>query len=275
MRTPAQTYEDSGWCFIESIISAGIKVGARRLDLAKRTKYAMGKGYRNIIWGGLEEVCAAKRTAPIHPDEAARLLREVKIFTAGSDVDKVIELYRSFFEGVSQSTVVLSFISLEWGDEEAVQLAAVLPSFARLEKLFLGNNQIGDAGAIALAEACGQLPKLKELHLDSNRIGDAGAAALAEACRQLPQLKVLTLENNQIGDAGAIALAEACRQLPKLKALSLIGNQIGDAGMAALAEAIAKEGAFPSLTKIGLNGNPASGEAQKAVKEALEKKKRG
>ena len=135
----------------------------------------------------------------------------MKVFTAGSDVDKVIELYRSFFEGVSQSTKELGFVSLEWGDEEAVQLAAVLPSFVRLETLWLRGNQVGDAGA----------------------------AALAEACRQLPKLWFLNLDNNQIGDAG----------------------------MAALAEAIAKEGAFPSLTKIEFYGA-----AFKAVQEALEKK---
>ena len=73
-------------------------------------------------------------------------------------------------------------------------------------------------------------------------------------------------------DAGAAALAKACRQLPKLKELSLYHNQIGDAGMAALAEAIAKEGAFPSLTKLALPRNPASKEATNAVQEALEKK---
>ena len=174
----------------------------------------MGEGYYK-----LKKVCIAKRPAPILPDEAARLLREVKIFTAGSDVDKVIELYRSFFEGVSQSTVELEFYNLEWGDEEAVQLAAVLPSFVRLEGLYLGGNQIGDAGAAALAEAC--------------------------------------------------------RHLPKLEKLYLAYNEIGDAGMAALAEAIAKEGAFPSLTKINLGVNPASDEAKKAVEEDLEKKKRG
>ena len=65
--------------------------------------------------------------------------------------------------------------------------------------------------------------------------------------------------------------------MPKLKQLSLNRNQIGDAGMAALAEAIAKEGAFPFLTRMGqygtdLDGNSASDEAKKAVEEALMKK---
>lgn len=37
---------------------------------------------------------------------------------------------------------------------------------------------------------------------------------------------------------------------------------------AALAEAITKEGAFPSLDRISLKGNPASDEAKKALQEA-------
>ena len=62
----------------------------------------------------------------------------------------------------------------------------------------------------------------------------------------------------------------------KLKELSLRNNHIWETGMAALAEAIAREGAFPSLTEIGLDRNPASNksnEAVEAVEEALEKKK--
>ena len=180
MRTPAQTYEDSGWCFIESIISAGIKEGVLRLDLGQRTEEAMRGSYND-----LQEVCIAKRPPPIHPDEAARRLREVKIFTAGSDVDKVIELYRSFFEGVSQSTVVLTFHGVEWGDEEAVQLAAVLPSFVRLETLELSSNQIGDAGAAALAEAIakeGAFPSLIKINLDDkNPASDEAMKAVKEA----------------------------------------------------------------------------------------------
>ena len=209
MRTPAQTYEDSGWCFIESIISAGIKIGYFRLDLEKRTEEAMGKDYYD-----LRDVCVAKRPPPILPDEAARLLREVKIFTAGSDVDKVIELYRSFFEGVSQSTVRLYFTSLEWGDEEAVQLAAVLPSFARLEELSLGGNQIGDAGAIALAEACRQ-PELEQLNLYSNQIGDAGMAALAEAIAKegaCPSLTRIDLDDNPASVKARKAVEEALKK---------------------------------------------------------------
>ena len=95
----------------------------------------MGRGYFELASSkpatdALAFACAARRPVPILPEEAARLLREEKTFTAGSDVDKVIELYRIFFDSVSQSTEVLCFDNLSWGDEEARQLAVVLPSFA-------------------------------------------------------------------------------------------------------------------------------------------------
>ena len=190
MRTPAQTYEDSGWCFIEAIISAGIKEGYLRLDLGKRTEEAMRGKYVDLM-----EVCTAKRPAPILPEEAARLLREVKIFTAGSDVDKVIELYRSFFEGVSQSTVKLSFGSLQWGDAEAVQLSRVLGSglLASLEKLRLDSNQIGDEGfkALAAAIAGGSSASLKYLDLRGNQASQAGEDAIKAAAEQR-SIKCLT-----------------------------------------------------------------------------------
>ena len=234
-RTPAQTYNDSGWCFIEAIISAEIKKGTLRLDLGKRTEEMSG-------WPSLTRACAAQRPPPILPAEAAHLLREQKIFTAGSDVENVIGLYRSFFEGVSQSAVALDFSKLKWGDAETSQLVTVLPSFARLETLVLEQNQIGDAGA----------------------------AALAEACQHLPRLKTLDLSHNRIKDAGAAALAEAGRHLPRLTYIDLIYNHIADAGMAALAEAIAKEGVFPCLNRISVTS--ASDKATKAVVEALKKK---
>ena len=59
----AQTYDESGWCFVEAAISAGLKVGKRRLDLAKRTDKAMGFAYGGG-WPAeymLEGVCAVAR----------------------------------------------------------------------------------------------------------------------------------------------------------------------------------------------------------------------
>ena len=50
--------------------------------------------------------------------------------------------------------------------------------------------------------------------------------------------------------------------------LSLSNNKISDVGMTAFADAVGK-GALPTCTFIGLNGNPASDEAQQAVKDAI------
>ena len=68
----AQTYDESGWCFVEAAISAGLKVGKRRLDLAKRTDDAMGCAYGGNIPPDymLEGVCAVERLPPLLPQRA-------------------------------------------------------------------------------------------------------------------------------------------------------------------------------------------------------------
>ena len=149
----AQTYDESGWCFVEAAISAGLKVGKRRLDLAKRTDYAMGHAY-----GGnwipqeamLEGVCAAARPPPLLPDEVRRRLDEKK-FTSKADVHMVDGLYRAFFGGAADSAAQLNFSGLDWGEAEARQLKEVLPRFTRLKALDLSRNKLGAAGASAIA----------------------------------------------------------------------------------------------------------------------------
>ena len=50
--------------------------------------------------------------------------------------------------------------------------------------------------------------------------------------------------------------------------LRLTSNKIGDAGITALASALGS-GALPKCTTITTFGNPASNEAQQAVKDAI------
>ena len=88
----------------------------------------------------------------------------------------------------------------------------------------------------------------------------------------LASLQTLSLANNLIGDDGLKAFAEACRAkgaLASCQKLILKSNQVGDVGLSALAEACAN-GALSKCTYIGINGNPASKEAQQAVKDALQ-----
>ena len=150
----AQTYDESGWCFVEAAISAGLKVGKRRLDLAKRTDRAMGCAY-----GGsslvpevmLDHVCAAARPPPLLPDEVRRRLEHEKQFTSNADVGVVEGLYRAFFDGAADSATQLDFSGLGWGEKEAQQLKEVLPRFTRLKTLDLTDNKLGAAGALAIA----------------------------------------------------------------------------------------------------------------------------
>ena len=94
----------------------------------------------------------------------------------------------------------LNFNWLNWGADEAVQLAVVLPLCAKLTTLQLEINQVGDRGAAALAGAIKGNGALKTLRLIDNKIGDAGAAALADALRVNGALTTLNLYGNQIGE---------------------------------------------------------------------------
>ena len=149
----AQTYDESGWCFVEAAISAGLKVGKRRLDLAKRTDRAMEWAYGGgwIQEAMLEGVCAAARPPPLLPDEVRRRLQHEKQFTSKADVGVVDGLYRAFFDGAAASAVQLDFSGLSWGEKEAQQLKEVLPRFTRLKALDLSRNALGAARASAIA----------------------------------------------------------------------------------------------------------------------------
>jgi hypothetical protein len=149
----AQTYDESGWCFVEAAISAGLKVGKRRLDLKKRTRNAMGHAYGGG-WAPvymLEGVCAVARPPPLLPDEVRRRLEQEKKFTAKADVGVVDGLYRDFFGGAADSATQLDFSGLGWGEAEAKQLEVVLPHFTQLKTLDLSRNKLGAAGASAIA----------------------------------------------------------------------------------------------------------------------------
>ena len=137
---------------MEAAISAGLKVGKRRLDLAKRPNKAMEWAYGGgwIQETMLEGVCAAARPPPLLPDEVRRRLDEKK-FTSKADVHVVDGLYRAFFDGAADSATQLNFSGLDWGEAEARQLKEVLPHFTRLKALDLSENKLGAAGASAIA----------------------------------------------------------------------------------------------------------------------------
>ena len=162
----------------------------------------------------------------------ARLVARKRFTSKKGDLPMVIALNTRTILSIFRDMKELTYMHCGWGDDEAVQLAEVLPLCTSATELSLWKNKISDRGAKALAAAFaeGAMPKLEGLVLKYNQIGDEGAVALAEAVGKgaLPELKDLLLNNNQIGDEGAKALAEAVGKgaLPKLKELFLQGNKL-------------------------------------------------
>jgi hypothetical protein len=267
----AETYEDSGWCYVEAAISAAIKPGFLRLDLAKRTERAMACAYGpGKPWEEADDmlarVSARRRPPPPSPETVRRLLQTEKRFTNSSDVSKVADLYATFF-GKVINVSELKFEGLEWGDADVVELCEVLPRFAALRTLDLSHNKIGPEGASALGEALKVNAVLTCLRLEYNKIGVDGAIAIAEALKVNAVVTILYLGGNSIRVEGAIAIAEALKVNAVLTKLNLSGNSIGDEGARAIAEAL-KVNAV--LTKLDIRINHHMGDAGKeAVRDAV------
>ena len=161
---------------MESSISAGVKLGSRRLNLGLRTEDALRFAYGGSSWPQdmrLDAVCAARRPVPLSPEGVAELLRSgAKKFTNAADVEVVAELYRDFFGSVASTVPRLDFSGLQWTDEEAVGLGSLLPRYSALTSVDLSKNRVGGAGAAAIVSVLRGSTSLKQvLVLGSSRNG--------------------------------------------------------------------------------------------------------
>lgn len=127
----------------------------------------------------------ADRSPPLCPDAMDSVLRASK-FTNGADVEKVANLYRSFFDEVSKSAMKLEFRNPDiqgffglpgWDKTQASQLATALPFFTACRHLDVAGQSIGDEGVQALSAAVAQMPSLKTLVLVC-QFAEAGLQAL-------------------------------------------------------------------------------------------------
>ena len=132
----------------------------------------------------------------------ARLVARKRFTSKKGDLPMVIALNTRTILSIFRDMKVIKYVGVRWGDDEAVQLAEVLPLCTSATELNLESNKISDRGAKALAAAFaeGAMPKLKELYLHENQIGDDGAVALAEAVGNgaMPKLKILYLSSNKL-----------------------------------------------------------------------------
>ena len=265
----AETYEGSGWCFVESSVSAGVKRADRRLDLGLRTETALetemaayGKCSSNESWLNdmapetyLNLVCSAKRPPPRDPDWVAQELRTTKKFTGKGDVPVVEALYRDFFEGVAATATTLKFSDMQWGDAEAAALASTLPRYVRASALDVSKNCIGGDGAAALARAMALCAELKHVDLSSNRL--CGQWYEEFSCETDSGVRDRKARQCGTYDAsGIIALAETLKVNRALTTLNLApfwmdSSRIGLEGGMAIADALDANVALIQLTMEG------------------------
>ena len=165
---------------------------------------ALAKVSTDKCWPPIFDVVGSKsyrRPAPLSPAAMARLVARKRFTSKKGDLPMVIALNTRTILSIFRDMKVVKYLKVDWGDDEAVQLAEVLPLCTSATELNLGVNKISDRGAKALAAAFaeGAMPKLETLNLSNNQIGDEGAVALAEAVGKgaLPKL------SNQIGDEGS------------------------------------------------------------------------
>ena len=132
----------------------------------------------------------------------ARLVARKRFTSKKGDLPMVIALNTRTILSIFRDMKLVKYLNVGWGDDEAVQLAEVLPLCTSATELWLNRNKISDRGAKALAAAFaeGAMPKLEELFLHNNKIGNEGAVALAEAVGKgaLPELKYLYLNDNKL-----------------------------------------------------------------------------
>ena len=134
----------------------------------------------NWCWPPIFDVVGSesyRRPAPLSPAAMARLVARKRFTSKKGDLPMVIALNTRTILSIFRDMKVIKYLKVGWGDDEAVQLAEVLPLCTSATELSLKSNKISDRGAKALAAAFaeGALPKLKVLSLFNNQLGDEGA----------------------------------------------------------------------------------------------------
>lgn len=254
-------YEASGWCYVESSMSACIKHGLRRLDLG------LSGGVSPSTWGGsgavsaygserifdqyrLDVVCAADRPPPPTPAEVRRRLHDEKSFTNSSDASVVAQLYESFFEEATASATSLSFPRVGWGAAELRAFLEVLPAFGALTSLDLSyqpHDYTPNPGKLlAAALTAGRTPpNLAHVAVDGLSL------PLDDLRGRIPTPAVdLSGHGQKLRDTSAYIIAAVLPTSPgaPLRSLDLTMSAIGEHAADAIADAVV---ACASLVTFG------------------------
>ena len=157
-----------------SAIDAGIKIGDTICSVDGVAIRSSGEFEREIEGKEQIELVVApkkyRRPAPLSPAAMARLVARKRFTSKKGDLPMVIALNTRTILSIFRDMKELVYINIDWGDDEVVQLAEVLPLCTSATLLDLRTNKISDRGAKALAAAFaeGAMPKLEKLYLHSN-----------------------------------------------------------------------------------------------------------
>merc|ERR1719291_687313 len=107
----------------------------RVADLAiPRSNFFLSDG----LMGGNE-----RSEAPLHPRAFASLLAQ-RTFTNGADCEVVADLYADTLAGAFGGATELIFSNCDWGDEDVMRLAEVLPMAGAATLLGILGNHYGE-----------------------------------------------------------------------------------------------------------------------------------
>ena len=148
----------------------------------------------------------------------------------------------------------------DWGDEEALAAASLLPLCARATKLTIGVERLTFRafGALGEAIAAGAMPRLTELTVGKcTPLSGAELRPILAGRRDaaaLPRLRVLTFYGAAIEDDALSCLAATLADggAPALTDLLLWSARAGPAGLVALADAL-RSGAAPALRLVDMS----------------------
>ena len=139
----------------------------------------------------------------------------------------------------------------QMGEEEVTALALSLKNVTQLSQLFLSNNPLGH-GVSELAKHLHFVPQLEKLDLNDTQTGEEEVTALAHSLKNVTQLSQLDLSNNPLGK-GISELAKHLHNVPHLKELHLDDTQMGEEEVTALVRALVY---LPELVFLYLDKNP-------------------
>ena len=112
------------------------------------------------------------------------------------------------------------------GSEAADDIAVVLCSNTKLQKLYIQENNLETSGAINIVQGLQNTLSLTELNISSNNIGSEAADDIATVLSHNTKLQMLYLQENNLETSGAIKIARGLQNAKYLTEFNISSNNI-------------------------------------------------